>query len=121
MPCPKSMLLASFQSPNQPVGGPGQQARRVYEDSTLTIQTFLKHQQKIREMERILEEGGFEARSLTWEQLGFEVGLECSGRTIQKAVGTMDHHQCIGRRKRVIGGGSARRRAEYATVTEMSN
>lgn len=32
-------------------------------------------------MERILETEGMEARALTWSQLGYEVGLECSGRT----------------------------------------
>ena len=49
--------------------------------------------EKIREMERILETEGIEARSYTWEQLGFEVGLECSGRTVQRAKGTMDYHK----------------------------
>ena len=33
----------------------------------------------IREMERILETEDMEARGLTWVQLGYEVGLECSG------------------------------------------
>ena len=30
----------------------------------------------IREMERIIEEEGIEARALTWAQLGYEVGLQ---------------------------------------------
>ena len=38
---------------------------------------------QIREMERILEEEGMEGRALTWEQLGYEIGLECSGATIK--------------------------------------
>ena len=53
----------------------------------------------IREMERLLEEEGMEARALTWEQLGFEVGLDCSGKTIQRIMGTMDYHKCIACRK----------------------
>ena len=48
--------------------------------------------EKIREMERILETEGIEARAYTWEQVGFEVGLECSGRTVQRAMGTMEYH-----------------------------
>lgn len=53
----------------------------------------------IREMERILEEEGIEARALTWEQLGYEIGLEVSGRTIQRAMGIMDFHKCIACKK----------------------
>ncbi len=38
--------------------------------------------EKIRKIKRILETEGIEARSYTWEQLGFEVGLECLGRKV---------------------------------------
>ena len=51
--------------------------------------------EKIREMERILETEDIEARAYTWEQLGFEMGLECSGCTMQRAMGTIDYHKCI--------------------------
>lgn len=44
-------------------------------------------------MERILETEGIEARVYTWERLECEVGLECSGRTMQRAMGTMDYHK----------------------------
>ena len=50
-------------------------------------------------MERILETEGIEARALTWEQLDYEVGLDCSGRTVQRAMGTMDYHKCVSCRK----------------------
>lgn len=53
---------------------------------------------EVREMERVLEEG-IEGRALTWEQLGEEVGLECNGRTFQRAMGTMNYHKCIACRK----------------------
>lgn len=49
--------------------------------------------QKIREMERILEEEGIEGRALTLQQLGYDVGLECSGRTVKRAMGTIDYHK----------------------------
>jgi hypothetical protein len=72
--------------------------------------------QHIREMEKILEEEGFEARALTWEQLGFEVGLECSGKTVKRALGTMDHHKCVACRKGWVSQRTATKRVEYAVV-----
>lgn len=54
---------------------------------------------EVREMEKILEEDGFNARALTWEQLGQEAGLDVSGRTIQRHMGTMEYHKCLACRK----------------------
>ena len=42
-----------------------------------------------------METEGIEARSYTWEEWGFETGLECSARTVQRAMGTMVYHKCI--------------------------
>ena len=70
----------------------------------------------IREMERVLETEGMEARGLTWEQLGYEVGLECCGRTIQRAMETMDYHKCVACRKGWVNESTAKRRVEWATV-----
>ena len=72
--------------------------------------------EKIREMERISETEGIEARSYTWEQLGFEVGLECSGRTVQKAMGTMDYHKCIACRRGWVNQKTAKDRTNWASV-----
>ena len=72
--------------------------------------------QKNRGMERIIEEEGFEARALTWAQLGYEVGLECSGRIIQIAMGTMDYHKCVACRKGWVNEKTARRRFDWAKV-----
>ena len=69
---------------------------------------------KIREMERLLEEESIEARALTWEQLGYEVGLNCTGRTIQRAMGTMDYHKCITCRKGWVNKKSAKNRVNWA-------
>ena len=38
--------------------------------------------ERIREKEQTLKTEGIEARTCTWEQLGFKVGLEYSGRTV---------------------------------------
>ncbi len=70
----------------------------------------------IREMERVLESEGFEARALTWEQLGFEVGLECSGDTIKRAMGTMNYHKCIACMKGWVSPSTATKRVEYAVI-----
>ena len=68
----------------------------------------------IRQMERILEEDGIYSRALTWEQLGYEAGLDVSGRTIQRSMGTMDYHKCIACRKGWVNKASKKRRVEYA-------
>ena len=50
----------------------------------------------VRKMDRLIQSEGFEARKLSWEELGWECGLEgISGRTIKKYMGTMDYHKCI--------------------------
>ena len=67
-------------------------------------------------MEKILEEEGMEARGLTWEQLGYEVGLDCSERTVKNAMGTMDYHKCIACRKGWVTPSTAKRRVEWVTV-----
>ena len=46
-------------------------------------------------MERILEEDGLFTRCLTWEQLGYEAGLDVSGRIIERAMGIKEYHKCI--------------------------
>lgn len=50
-------------------------------------------------MEQILEEDGFYARALTWEQLGYEAGLDVSGKIIKHWMETMDYHKYIACRK----------------------
>lgn len=50
-------------------------------------------------MKKVLEEDGFNARALTWEQLGYEVGLDVSGRTVQRHRDTMDYHKYLAGRK----------------------
>lgn len=46
---------------------------------------------------RDLETEGIEARVYLYmgEQLGYELWLECSGRTIRKAMGAMEYYKCI--------------------------
>ena len=69
---------------------------------------------QIREMERILETEGIEGRGLTWSQLGYEIGLDCNGRTIQRAMGTMDYHKCLSCRRGWVNNKTAAHRVEWA-------
>ena len=72
--------------------------------------------EKIREMDRILETEGIEARAYILEQLGFEVGLEFSGRIVQRAMGTMSYHKCIAFRRGWVNEKTANDRMNWATV-----
>lgn len=65
------------------------------------------------EMERILQEEGIEGWALTWAQLGYEVGLECSYRTIQRTMGSMDYRKCIACQKGWVSDKSAKKRVEW--------
>ena len=70
----------------------------------------------IREMERILQEEGISARALTWQQLGYEVGLECSGRTIKRTLGSMNYRKCIACQKGWQSAKSAQHRVEWCKI-----
>ncbi len=55
--------------------------------------------EKIREMKWILQEEGIEARAMTWEHLGYEVRLECTGQTVKNAMGSLNYWKCIACKK----------------------
>lgn len=67
-------------------------------------------------MEQILETEGIEAHLYTWEQLRFEVGLECLGRTVQRTMGTMNYHKYIACRKGWVNKKTAKDDIDWATV-----
>lgn len=50
-------------------------------------------------MEHILQEKGIEARAMTWEQLGYEVGLEYTRQTIKNTMRCMNYRKCIAYKK----------------------
>ena len=72
--------------------------------------------EKLREMERILQEEGIEARTITWEQLGYEVGLECTEQTIKNAMGCMNYRKYIACKKGWVNEKIARDRKAWAQV-----
>ncbi|KAF1813823.1 hypothetical protein P152DRAFT_506644 [Eremomyces bilateralis CBS 781.70] len=53
----------------------------------------------IHEMERILEELDVYGRTITWDALGYEAGLDVSGRTVRRAMGTMEYHCYLAKRR----------------------
>ncbi len=71
---------------------------------------------KIREMERILETEGIEAPAYTWEQLEFEVSLNCSGHTMKRAMDKMEYHKCIACRRDWVHEKTAKYRSKWATT-----
>lgn len=69
---------------------------------------------QIREMEHILETEGIAARSMTWEQLGQEVGVDVCGKTIQRTMGAKDYRKCIACQKGWVSPDTAAYRMEFA-------
>jgi transposase len=69
---------------------------------------------KLKEMEYILETEGIAARAMTWQQLGLEVGLDVSGRTIQRALGSLEYSKCIACQRGWVNAKTAVRRLEWA-------
>ena len=72
---------------------------------------------EILKMDRIIEEYGEEARQLSWQALAFEAGCkEVSGRTVQRAMGTMGYRQCVACRKEWVNPSNWKYRVEYAKI-----
>ena len=69
-------------------------------------------------MDRLLREEGFKARKLSWQDLGFEAGVEgVSARTIARAMGdTIDYSRCIACQKRWFNNSTAKSRKAFAEV-----
>ncbi len=72
--------------------------------------------EKMREMEQILKEEGIKACVMTWDQLGFEVGLDCIEQTIKNAMGKMKYRKCIACKKGWVNKKTAKDRVEWSRV-----
>jgi hypothetical protein len=73
--------------------------------------------ENIREMDRILRTEGFNATSITWTQLGSQVGLESSihEKMISAAMGdTMHYHKCLECTKGWVSPSTAEDRLRFA-------
>src|SRR4051812_8375298 len=70
--------------------------------------------EQIKEMDRILQEVGFEARAMSWVDLAYEAGIEgVAPDTIKRAMGSMDYHKCIACRKGWYLKKAAKNRVEF--------
>ncbi|KAI9662087.1 MAG: hypothetical protein M1829_006226 [Trizodia sp. TS-e1964] len=72
--------------------------------------------EKIAEVDHLLETEGIEGRALTWEQLGMSVGLDCSGRTIQRAMGSLEYRKCIACQQGCVNKATAEKRYNWARL-----
>lgn len=71
-------------------------SRRIHNDPEQEETGGRKHtisSEKLRQMKCVLETEGIEARCFTLEPLGNKIGLDCDGRMVQRAKGTMDISQ----------------------------
>ena len=64
--------------------------------------------EKFQEIERILQKKGIKARAMTQEQLGYEVRLECTGKTVKNAMGSMHYCKCVAYKKGWVNEKTAR-------------
>ena len=73
-------------------------------------------QEKIWEMEELLEQADVQERSMSWQALGYEVGLDVAWRTIQRVMGALDYHKCVACRKGWVNKDLADERLRYAEI-----
>lgn len=46
-------------------------------------------------MKQILQEEKIKVRVMVWEQLGYEIRLECIGKIVKNFMGSMHYCKCI--------------------------
>lgn len=68
----------------------------------------------LRTIEDILWQGGFEARSLSWQSLILEAGLDCSARTLQRAMKQLKYRHCVACPHSWVAPDIAANRVEFA-------
>jgi hypothetical protein len=78
---------------------------------------LLDHQALI-QIERCIDEGGFDGRTLLWEAIPSAVGLDInvSARTVRRAVREMDFRRCLVYEKQYRSIQSKEKRVEYSRV-----
>lgn len=65
-------------------------------------------------MKCIIKDCNVDGRSMSWRTLGNEAGLDVSGRTVQRAIGTMGCHKCTACHKDWVNTATVGRRKAYA-------
>ncbi|KAF1942480.1 hypothetical protein EJ02DRAFT_443979 [Clathrospora elynae] len=67
-------------------------------------------------VDRFLQDLGWDARVLTWDQLAEELNLNCCGRTLKTHIGSMDYHKCIACCKGWVNGKLATKRKDWCLL-----
>ena len=71
-------------------------------------------EEQLRSMEKIIENHGFDGRTLTWAQLGYEAGVSASWLTVKRVLGSLDYRKCTACKKGWQSPSNAKRRVEWA-------
>jgi hypothetical protein len=69
---------------------------------------------QVREADRFLQDVGWDARVLTWDQLANELDFGVSGWTLKRALGSLDYHKCMACAKGWVSKRSAKMRVQHA-------
>ncbi|KAF1978853.1 hypothetical protein BU23DRAFT_586691 [Bimuria novae-zelandiae CBS 107.79] len=97
----------------------GRERRRIGVDTPHTEtrgRPALISPEDLRRLERIIEDCDVEGRSISWEALAYESGLDVSWRTVKRAMGTLNYHKCIACRKGWVNKATAANRKQYAEL-----
>jgi hypothetical protein len=70
--------------------------------------------EQVREADRFLQDVGWDARVLTWEQLANELDFGVSGWTLKRALGSLDYRKCVACAKGWVSKRSAKMRVQHA-------
>jgi hypothetical protein len=72
---------------------------------------------QLHQANRFLQDVGWDARVLTWAQLSRELDFGVSGRTLQRALGSLDYHKCIACTKGWVSQRCSHSRVEFSEAT----
>lgn len=71
---------------------------------------------QLRQCDSFLQDAGWDARVLTWDQCATEIDLGVSGRTLQRHLGSLDCQKCIVYSKGWVSKRNADARKDYSTT-----
>ena len=69
---------------------------------------------ELEQADRFLQDVGWDARILTWDQLASELDYGVSGQTLRTHLGSMDYHKCIACTKGWVSQRTAKMRVHHA-------
>jgi hypothetical protein len=70
--------------------------------------------EEIHRIDRFLQDVGWDARVMTWNEICEEFDLDCSGETLRLHMGSLDYHKCIACCKGWVSARNARKRVEFS-------